>query len=166
MQLVILESSTDSIRAGYDCPCGCTPSLTLSQGAPAGLDDCCCGNSFALGLGAAARLGQRDGFRSERQLFVAPWSEEIEAAWLVGPSKHAPAHGHDDDHGAHDHDAPVSGTAIDPVCGMTVDVERGRAAGLHVVHDVTDYYFCGRGCLLDFQDDPQRYLSAGYLPSM
>jgi len=56
--------------------------------------------------------------------------------------------------------------AIDPVCGMTVAVERSRAAGLYAVHDGNDYYFCGRGCLLDFQEDPKRYLSPGYMPSM
>jgi YHS domain-containing protein len=30
----------------------------------------------------------------------------------------------------------------------------------------TIYYFCGRGCLLDFQDDPARVLAPGYQPHM
>ena len=28
------------------------------------------------------------------------------------------------------------------------------------------YYFCSRGCLLDFKDDPERILAPGYKPSM
>ena len=27
------------------------------------------------------------------------------------------------------------------------------------------FYFCGRGCLLDFQDEPARFLDAGFQPS-
>ncbi len=53
--------------------------------------------------------------------------------------------------------------AIDPVCGMEVETE---TALLVLVHDGTTYYFCGRGCLLDFQDDPEKYLSPDYRPSM
>ena len=56
--------------------------------------------------------------------------------------------------------------AIDPVCGMTVDPERARAAGLSAEHDGVDYYFCGRGCLLEFGDDPEKYLDPSYAPSM
>ena len=28
------------------------------------------------------------------------------------------------------------------------------------------YYFCGRGCLLDFRDDPDHYLDPAYVPHM
>jgi YHS domain-containing protein len=49
---------------------------------------------------------------------------------------------------------------------MTVEIERAQAAGLHVHHDGTDYYFCGRGCRLDFDEDPARFLDPAYIPSM
>jgi YHS domain-containing protein len=58
------------------------------------------------------------------------------------------------------------GTAIDPVCGMTVEIERAKADGRSAEHDGKTYYFCGQGCLLDFQDDPKKYLEAGYKASM
>ncbi|HKG57929.1 MAG TPA: YHS domain-containing protein [Candidatus Limnocylindrales bacterium] len=56
--------------------------------------------------------------------------------------------------------------AVDPVCGMTVDPERARAMTLTAEHDGKDYYFCGKGCLLEFRDDPERFLDPGYQPSM
>jgi YHS domain-containing protein len=57
-------------------------------------------------------------------------------------------------------------TAIDPVCGMTVELETAVAAGLTAEHKGVTYYFCGRGCQLDFADDPAEYLDPGYTPSM
>jgi YHS domain-containing protein len=57
-------------------------------------------------------------------------------------------------------------TAIDPVCGMTVDLADAQAAGLTTEHDGQTYAFCGRGCLLDFRDDPATYLDPSYTPSM
>jgi P-type Cu+ transporter len=55
---------------------------------------------------------------------------------------------------------------LDPVCGMTVDPEQAESKGLSAEHDGTTYYFCGRGCMLDFQEDPERYLAPDYRPSM
>jgi Cu+-exporting ATPase len=69
----------------------------------------------------------------------------------------------------HDHDAGSGsrGTrAVDPVCGMTVEPESARAKGLHSFHQGADYFFCGKGCKLDFDEDPKRYLDPGYTPSM
>ena len=54
----------------------------------------------------------------------------------------------------------------DPVCGMTVDVAAAREKGLATTHDGHEYVFCGKGCLLEFRDDPGSYLAAGYSPSM
>jgi YHS domain-containing protein len=54
----------------------------------------------------------------------------------------------------------------DPVCGMTVDPARARADGRTVMVGDREYVFCGKGCLLDFQEDPQRYLDPAYQPSM
>ena len=52
---------------------------------------------------------------------------------------------------------------IDPVCGMEVDTD---TTDLKLEHDGTTYWFCGKGCLLEFQDDPENYLDADYEPSM
>lgn len=53
----------------------------------------------------------------------------------------------------------------DPVCGMEVEVETTPPA-LTLEHKGVKYYFCGRGCLLDFKDDPERILAPGYKPAM
>ena len=56
--------------------------------------------------------------------------------------------------------------AIDPVCGMTVDPATARLAGLVTDYNGTTYYFCGKGCLLDFRDDPESILDPAHKPSM
>ena len=57
-------------------------------------------------------------------------------------------------------------TAIDPVCGMTVEIENAVAAGLTFEKDGVTYYFCGKGCKLEFGDDPGRYVGPSSTPSM
>ena len=54
----------------------------------------------------------------------------------------------------------------DPVCGMGVDTDAAREKGLTTTHDGHEYVFCGKGCLLEFRDDPGLYLAVGYSPSM
>ncbi|MEX0626346.1 MAG: YHS domain-containing protein [Chloroflexota bacterium] len=54
----------------------------------------------------------------------------------------------------------------DPVCGMTVNPEVARAAGLTAEHEGQSYYFCGRGCRLEFLDDPKRFFDPDYRPRM
>ncbi len=54
----------------------------------------------------------------------------------------------------------------DPVCGMTVDPVPARAKGLVASHDGTEYVFCGKGCLLEFRDDPEQYLDPSYAATM
>jgi YHS domain-containing protein len=54
----------------------------------------------------------------------------------------------------------------DPVCGMTPDVEQARAKGLATVYEGREYVFCGKGCLLEFGDDPEKYLDPAYVPEM
>ncbi len=51
--------------------------------------------------------------------------------------------------------------ATDPVCGMQVDTENAQHTA---EHEGTTYHFCSRGCMLDFQDDPDRYLDPEYRP--
>lgn len=47
---------------------------------------------------------------------------------------------------------------IDPVCGMTVtdtkDAPKWEYKG-------TMYYFCGKGCKVAFEKDPEKYLKQG-----
>ena len=54
--------------------------------------------------------------------------------------------------------------AIDPVCGMEVDT--AHLASSRSSTTATTYWFCGKGCLLDFQDDPDGYLDPDHVPSM
>jgi Cu+-exporting ATPase len=167
MELTVLETTPELLRAGYACPCGCTPSVEYGRGTELVEEGCCCGNHFAVGPRAAASLTPRAGFRPELQTFDAPWGERLEAAWLVGPSVHGPAddHHHDD----HEHEPAAhdrSAHALDPVCGMTVDPATAQAKGLHSEHKGTDYFFCGKGCKLEFDEDPERYLDPTYVPSM
>jgi Cu+-exporting ATPase len=51
--------------------------------------------------------------------------------------------------------------AKDPVCGMDVDTETSQ---LSIEHDGTTYWFCGKGCLLEFKDDPEKYTDPAYVP--
>jgi YHS domain-containing protein len=37
---------------------------------------------------------------------------------------------------------------------------------LSLDYDGTTYWFCSKGCLLDFQEDPTRYIDPDYTPSM
>ena len=47
-------------------------------------------------------------------------------------------------------------TAIDPICKMEVDPRTAQ----HVSeYKGTTYYFCGRGCKLDFEEEPETYMT-------
>ncbi|CAN5817670.1 hypothetical protein BH24CHL6_BH24CHL6_01630 [soil metagenome] len=52
-------------------------------------------------------------------------------------------------------------TAIDPVCGMEVDSEKSEH---RAEHEGETYYFCSRGCMLDFKDESARFLDPSYQP--
>jgi P-type Cu+ transporter len=68
---------------------------------------------------------------------------------------HSHAHNHDHAH-AHGPSAAAAGaSALDPVCGMTVDPH--KTPHRHAYHDHT-YYFCGNGCRTKFAADPEKYL--------
>ena len=54
-------------------------------------------------------------------------------------------------------------TAVDPVCGMDVNIQ---TAQFTLDHEGKTYYFCSRGCMLDFQDEPDKYLDPAYRPGM
>jgi len=50
-----------------------------------------------------------------------------------------------------------SETAVDPVCGMRVDAS--NPPGGVSTHNHKVYYFCGPGCKVAFEKDPEGYLS-------
>jgi len=177
LNLQIKPRSDDALIASYSCPCGCNPRLAFQRGSEEATDGCCCGNLFALGPRASDHVHLAPGFGLEVQPFVAPWGEPLQAAWAIGASKDPngadladDANEHRHDRG-HEHDAAevttaVAGQAIDPVCGMTVDTAGAVAKGLHVTHAGKDFYFCGKGCKLEFGDDPERFLDPAYVPAM
>ena len=41
-----------------------------------------------------------------------------------------------------------------------------EARDSRVASEISDYFFCGKGCKLEFDDDPERYLDPSYVPSM
>ncbi len=50
----------------------------------------------------------------------------------------------------------TTGTAIDPVCGMNVEMATARHKS---EYKGTTYYFCSPGCKRSFDADPQQYIS-------
>jgi YHS domain-containing protein len=52
--------------------------------------------------------------------------------------------------------------AIDPVCGMEVETYR---AHFTAEYEGQTFYFCSRGCMLDFQEDPEQYLDPDNPPA-
>ncbi|MDQ0756560.1 XdhC family protein [Arthrobacter sp. B3I4] len=74
---------------------------------------------------AAARTAAKDGAR-----------EGDQAAGVSAPS------------------APQPGTAVDPVCGMSVPAVE---SSLHAEYNGTTVYFCSSGCRTAFRKDPERY---------
>jgi YHS domain-containing protein len=63
----------------------------------------------------------------------------------------------------HESDDTKTPTAIDPVCGMTVDPD--SAAGTFE-HKSRTYYFCSKHCVERFRNDPERFLNRPAEPMM
>ncbi len=59
-------------------------------------------------------------------------------------------------HHDHHHHAPAEGSALDPVCGMTVDPATAKHTAEHAGGT---YYFCSAGCKTKFTADPEKYLA-------
>jgi len=61
---------------------------------------------------------------------------------------------------AHTHEStppePSGQIAIDPVCGMKVNMRAGKPTAAYHGHT---YYFCSEGCRTKFTADPERYLT-------
>lgn len=163
LNLQVKPRGDASVVASYSCPCGCNPRLSYDRGQAQATDSCCCGNQFAVGA-AAAGLQPVSGFVKEVQAFDAPWGERVEAAWTIGPSTDpnaAPEDSHGHGHGQ-ESAPPVApaGSAIDPVCGMTVKPEAARSKGLFTQYAGVQHVFCGQGCKVAFDADPSRYLES------
>ncbi len=58
-------------------------------------------------------------------------------------------HGH---HGGH---GDTGGETKDPVCGMTVDREKSRAAS---IYRGSTFYFCSNSCRDKFEQSPEKYV--------
>ena len=180
LNLQIKPRSDEALMASYACPCGCQPRVAYTKGSAETVDGCCCGNEFAVGPHASHKLDIGEGFVLQVDRFAAPWGESLEAAWKLGAAQQSAGTGHDHgdhghDHGDHGHDHGAGGggnggdastTALDPVCGMTVDIAGARDRNLFLEHEGTTYYFCGKGCKLEFGDDPAKYLDPSHVPSM
>jgi Cu+-exporting ATPase len=69
--------------------------------------------------------------------------------------QHAHSHG-SHDRRSDDRSPAEAGSAIDPVCGMSVDPHTTPHRHTHQGHP---YYFCSAGCRSKFAADPARYLS-------
>ncbi len=52
--------------------------------------------------------------------------------------------------------------AIDPVCGMEVQIETAQS---QAEHQGATYCFCTEGCRAEFADDPDTYLERDYQPT-
>jgi xanthine dehydrogenase accessory factor len=58
-------------------------------------------------------------------------------------------------------EAPASTEAVDPVCGMTVEVASARHKARHAGRD---FYFCASGCRERFLAMPERYFTTAGAP--
>ena len=56
----------------------------------------------------------------------------------------------------HEGHGTLGASAVDPVCGMTVDP---ATAAAHRTYEGVDYWFCNPGCAASFDADPGRYVS-------
>ena len=83
--------------------------------------------------------------------------DRIQAA---GTDTHRPESSHEA-HAVTDGLIEGGGTALDPVCGMTVD---RTTAEHHSVNQDTTIYFCSAGCKESFEKDPGRYLASAEAP--
>ncbi|PKB63492.1 MAG: hypothetical protein BZY80_06930 [SAR202 cluster bacterium Io17-Chloro-G2] len=53
-------------------------------------------------------------------------------------------------------------TAIDPICQMEVDTD--NPPGGQSEHQGTTYYFCGPGCKVAFDREPEKVLAGETIP--
>jgi P-type Cu+ transporter len=62
---------------------------------------------------------------------------------------------------SHKHESVSSdGSAVDPVCGMSVEIKTAKHTAAHMGKA---YYFCSAGCKTKFQSKPVKYLDSAAL---
>lgn len=52
---------------------------------------------------------------------------------------------------------PAPAQEVDPVCGMSVDAAKAKAAGRMSQHEGKTYYFCNDSCKKQFDADPTKF---------
>jgi xanthine dehydrogenase accessory factor len=77
--------------------------------------------------------------------------------WSAGAAEVHTHHEHEAHAHAHTHE-PVRAVAIDPVCGMEVEIATAKYT---YEYEGKTYYFCAPGCKLSFRKNPQEYLHTG-----
>ena len=176
----ITTATSVGADVNYQCPCGCYAGFAFDRSvAEQDPESCCCGRTILVGREATSRLGtflaDPSTYALDEQTVTMPWGQPLPVALATPPDAAHGAHDdsplvHHDDAGGHDehghsHQSPPglvitmapAGTVHDPVCHM--DILPARAAGSLEFEGKT-YYFCSRGCLLDFKDDPTAVLTA------
>lgn len=100
------------------------------------------------------RAGCRTKFLDDPDRYLAPGADASGSGGCCGghskgSGASAAAHHHD-----HHHHADGADTAVDPVCGMTVDP---TTTSHHAQHGGREYHFCSAGCRTKFVADPGIY---------
>ncbi len=132
----------DEIRAALDAGTGLVGLVASPRRGAAVLDE--------MGLDDAERARVRTpvglwiGARTPEEIALSILAELIKAIRLDGLSAPAPA-------AATTTPASVIGTAIDPVCGMSVSIGPGTP---HLIRDGGEHWFCGPGCRERFAAGP------------
>lgn len=143
----------------YQCPCGCYAGFAFDRSttdqAP---ESCCCGRTILVGNRASERLVAAvpapETYGVDTQSVTMPWGQPLEVALATPP---------DAEHGAHADDPLVhhagveAATVHDPVCHMDIAPATPAAT---LEHEGVTYYFCSRGCRVDFDEDPAGVLAA------
>lgn len=141
----------------YQCPCGCDAGFAFDRGlSEQPPESCCCGRTILVGTEVRDRLlaflPAADTYALDEQAVTMPWGQVLAVALATPP---------DAEHGSHADGDLVrhtdSATVHDPVCHM--DIFPATAAGSSI-HDGTTYFFCSRGCKLDFDEAPTAVLVA------
>ena len=99
-------------------------------------------------LSVVSNANRLRGFRV-RPVASAGAAQDTEPVVEVGSTSPAPAAG--------DGDQDREATAVDPVCGMSVNPATSEH---HSVHQGTTFYFCSAGCRDSFDKDPDQYLTS------
>lgn len=91
--------------------------------------------------------------KARRQTVEVEETEEDKTASCCGGSSKEKTKSTEGKHAS----SSAATTAIDPICGMTVEI---NGAEFHSKYQSKDYYFCCGGCLHRFEKEPEKYVNA------